>query len=121
MSKPGDREIVEVLARDVMGWGLVSSAGLCVARCGLDPYAVRTIWSDSEPSSFAPMWNPLESWADAGMVLEKLQMTVTPRKREGKWEAAMHYTVTTWSIADTPQRAISLAAYEWAKAKGAAK
>lgn len=119
---PTDREIVQVIAEKVMGWELVVatfSEGITATS-----YGGKLQWWSDKPDQWAG-FNPLESWADAGMVLDKLP------KLGLRWEARLTYRGTTivkvfpkdrngvlFGVEDQScPRAISLAAYEWSMAQ----
>lgn len=102
-----DREIVEVLARDVMGWTWLP-----------EPQK----WAYPHPEfqntlQCVEKWNPLESWADAGMLAEALVkadvfIELHWARRSGTW-ACILSNVPIKGYATAP-RAISFAAYQWA-------
>ena len=81
----GNRALVEHLATRVMGWRVFESLDLwhtagCPGRC--------TIWQDgflytADRLGLRVGWNPLDSWADAGALLENLQQ----RETNGDMEA----------------------------------
>ena len=68
-----DRDIVVRLARDVMGWVIKEGTTMCWGKDSTNPSAIFLLLWEDPPFSGLPKWNPLDSWADASMVVEKLQ------------------------------------------------
>lgn len=77
-----DREIVETLAREVMGWSPVKSrpqAGVFVDY----GYTTRLV-HQRRTGAFVEGWNPLTDWRAAGEVLEALRAPIPDR--ETAWQ-----------------------------------
>lgn len=138
-----DRELLEILARHVMGWQceelrwppdspLGANRRYGIVYHGVESRAKQTdpqgrsrlyLYDDDSPYiEKNEGWNPLVDIADAWMLVEKLGLTITPAATRGRWICARcqpgRSTIhigATGSAADTAPRAICLAAYELRK------
>lgn len=107
-----DKEMVRILAERVMGWTYWDGGFSDESLWMLNDDVVRRAFD----------WNPLESWADAGMLLNRLvELKVFAglqySYRSETWACIVHGTVIKGY--KRPERAISQAAYEWAIAQEA--
>ena len=91
-SVPSDREIIEVLARDVMKFP--SKREQWAVRYGVPGGGYLYFYDANSPYVIEHEgWNPLTSWSDAGMLVESL---------------SKHYSFAIWS---TPMHSSVL--YGW--------
>lgn len=129
--KPTDAEIVRVLAERVMGWEIISFTQW-VKRTRRPDYDLSGMCVEHDDGTFtAPTdhkgncqnyFRPTESWADAGMLLDRLRAMgkVFILKADGLRDGTHNpgYTALCDNMprcdAESGPRAISLAAYEWA-------
>lgn len=111
-----EKKIVRVLAERVMNWQLrESTQGATLADTGAAIFAIG-----NHGVSMMRRWNPLESWADAGMLLEALAkkcgMITLEVYMDGEASVVRERLIGIVDAESGP-RAISLAAYEWAKSQ----
>lgn len=128
MTLPGDKQLLELLARDVMGWKLERRLDVGTDTYTVHKYGPLQLYNAPYRSLEHEGWNPLEDIADAWMLAEALGLTVTPTYEHGEsawgcahcnWHRSGETTAVgmtnhqDWFTAPTAPRAICLAAYAW--------
>ena len=107
MNKPTDQEIIEALVRDVMGWEILKWPSSMEDRS-----AHNVAVLNHKGGYVQEPFNPLESWADAGMVLDELALQMVYAEiKYGTGGVAAKVPGGPWRTAPKLPRAICEAAY----------